>query len=199
MKRTSSSLAAITSATARSLMCGPSSSPCTPIAGTIATPASKTLRPRCGPPSPRRKSRSENNGRDSLVSAAPAFHSPITGGIERANERSYCGRPLVRRGFIILAVGAARSATSSVAEMKAHPYADILPLLEGEAFDSLVADIRANGLLEPITIHEGMILDGRNRYRACEAAGIEPQVPRIRRRRPAGVRAVPESPPQAPR
>jgi N6-adenosine-specific RNA methylase IME4/ParB-like chromosome segregation protein Spo0J len=59
--------------------------------------------------------------------------------------------------------------------MKSHPYADVLPLLEGEAFDALVADIRANGLLEPITIHEGMILDGRNRYRACEAAGIEPK------------------------
>ena len=59
--------------------------------------------------------------------------------------------------------------------MKAHPYADILPLLEGEAFDSLVADIRANGLLEPITIHEGMILDGRNRCGACKAAGVEPQ------------------------
>jgi N6-adenosine-specific RNA methylase IME4/ParB-like chromosome segregation protein Spo0J len=59
--------------------------------------------------------------------------------------------------------------------MKAHPYADILPLLEGEAFDALVADIRANGLLEPITIHEGLILDGRNRHRACEAAGIEPR------------------------
>jgi N6-adenosine-specific RNA methylase IME4/ParB-like chromosome segregation protein Spo0J len=59
--------------------------------------------------------------------------------------------------------------------MKAHPYADILPLLEGEAFDSLVADIRANGLLEPITIHQGLILDGRNRVRACEAAGIEPR------------------------
>jgi hypothetical protein len=59
--------------------------------------------------------------------------------------------------------------------MKFHPYADILPLLEGEAFDALVVDIGTNGLLEPITIHEGMILDGRNRYRACAAAGIEPQ------------------------
>src|SRR6476620_9632473 len=61
------------------------------------------------------------------------------------------------------------------AEMKAHPYADILPLLEGEAFDALVSDIRANGLMEPITIHEGLILDGRNRHRACGAAGIEPK------------------------
>ena len=60
-------------------------------------------------------------------------------------------------------------------KMKPHPFADILPVLEGEAFDSLVADIRANGLLEPIMIHEGLILDGRNRYRACEAAGIEPR------------------------
>ena len=59
--------------------------------------------------------------------------------------------------------------------MKGHPYADILPLLEGQAFDSLVADIRANGLLEPITIYEGQILGGRSRYRACEAAGIKPQ------------------------
>jgi N6-adenosine-specific RNA methylase IME4 len=59
--------------------------------------------------------------------------------------------------------------------MKFHPYADILPPLEGEAFDALVADIRANGLIEPIMIYEGMILDGRNRYRACEAAGIGPQ------------------------
>ena len=58
---------------------------------------------------------------------------------------------------------------------KAYPYSNILPLLEGAAFDLLVADIRANGLLEPITIYEGLILDGRNRYRACEAAGVEPQ------------------------
>jgi N6-adenosine-specific RNA methylase IME4/ParB-like chromosome segregation protein Spo0J len=55
-----------------------------------------------------------------------------------------------------------------------HPLADLFPLLEGEDFDGLVADIKANGLNEVITTHEGMILDGRNRYRACLAAGVEP-------------------------
>ena len=59
-------------------------------------------------------------------------------------------------------------------EIETHPYADVLPLLEGEAFDSLAADFRANGLLEPITIHEGLILDGRNRLNACKAAGVKP-------------------------
>ena len=61
------------------------------------------------------------------------------------------------------------------ASLKAHPYAEIVPPLEGEPFDELVADIRANGLLHPITIHQGMVLDGRNRLRACQAARIEPR------------------------
>jgi ParB-like chromosome segregation protein Spo0J len=56
-----------------------------------------------------------------------------------------------------------------------HPLANIFPLMQGSEFDDLVADIKTNRLNMPIVLHEGMILDGRNRYRACIAAGVEPR------------------------
>src|SRR5262249_17578101 len=55
-----------------------------------------------------------------------------------------------------------------------HPLAHIFPLVEGAEFDELVADIKVHGLHEAIVLYEDKILDGRNRYRACLAAGIDP-------------------------
>jgi N6-adenosine-specific RNA methylase IME4 len=53
-----------------------------------------------------------------------------------------------------------------------HPLANLFPLIEGQAFDDLVADIRANGLRDKVVMYEGKILDGRNRYRAAVAAEL---------------------------
>lgn len=60
-------------------------------------------------------------------------------------------------------------------ELTYHEAANLFPLLEGDEFDALVSDIKQNGLLEPICLYEGKILDGRNRYRACIELGIEPK------------------------
>lgn len=52
-----------------------------------------------------------------------------------------------------------------------HPFAEIFPLLEGADFDELVANVARGGVRERILLHDGMVLDGRNRYRAARAAG----------------------------
>lgn len=56
--------------------------------------------------------------------------------------------------------------------MRFHPFAELFPLIQGAEFDALVADIKAHGVREAIWTYHGQILDGRNRWRACEAAGI---------------------------
>jgi N6-adenosine-specific RNA methylase IME4 len=56
--------------------------------------------------------------------------------------------------------------------MNFHPLSELFPLMQGREFDELVADVKTNGLREPIWIYQGQILDGRNRWRACEQAQL---------------------------
>jgi len=55
-----------------------------------------------------------------------------------------------------------------------HPLAEIFPLIHGKEFVELKKDIQANGVHEAIVLYEGQILDGRNRFRACQETGVEP-------------------------
>ena len=57
--------------------------------------------------------------------------------------------------------------------MKAHPAADLFPMMPDAELRALADDIAENGLNQPVVLYEGQILDGRNRARACEIAGIE--------------------------
>lgn len=56
-----------------------------------------------------------------------------------------------------------------------HPLANIFPMIDGAAFDALVADIKINGLRDKVVLLDGLILDGRNRYRAGLLAEVVPK------------------------
>jgi len=58
--------------------------------------------------------------------------------------------------------------------MKAHPIANVWPMMDDDKLDDLAEDIREQGQLQPIWTFEGMILDGRNRLEACRRADIKP-------------------------
>ncbi len=64
---------------------------------------------------------------------------------------------------------------AATGELKAHPYAEQFPLMEGAEYERFKRDIERNGLIDPITVRDGLILDGRHRYRACRELGIEPR------------------------
>lgn len=56
-----------------------------------------------------------------------------------------------------------------------HPAAEIFPMMSDSELSELANDIKENGQIEPVVIYDGMVLDGRNRLRACEIAEIEPK------------------------
>jgi|WetSurMetagenome_2_1015567.scaffolds.fasta_scaffold214294_1 ParB-like chromosome segregation protein Spo0J len=59
--------------------------------------------------------------------------------------------------------------------LEGHRLANYFPAIQKEEFDLLVEDIKKNGQLNPIVLFEGKILDGKNRYRACQKLKIAPK------------------------
>jgi ParB-like nuclease domain len=59
--------------------------------------------------------------------------------------------------------------------LEPHPLAALFPELPPKELTQLARDIKERGQLEPIVLYKGLILDGRNRYRACQIAGVKPR------------------------
>jgi ParB-like chromosome segregation protein Spo0J len=60
-------------------------------------------------------------------------------------------------------------------KIQVHPLAELFPMMPPDELADLAEDIRASGLIHPIVIDgDGVLIDGRNRLRACEIAGVEP-------------------------
>ena len=60
--------------------------------------------------------------------------------------------------------------------LKRHPLSALFAQydLKGEELSNLAESIRDHGQQSPITLHDGMVLDGWNRHEACRLVGIEP-------------------------
>jgi hypothetical protein len=70
--------------------------------------------------------------------------------------------------------------------MRPHPISEVFPAMEGDEFQALVDDIEKNGVRQPLVMYQGKILDGRNRWRACEKLGIKPKTTDYRGDDPVG-------------
>ena len=47
-------------------------------------------------------------------------------------------------------------------------------MMSNEALNELANDIKEHGLRDPIVMHQGRVIDGRNRLEGCHRAGVEP-------------------------
>jgi hypothetical protein len=57
-----------------------------------------------------------------------------------------------------------------------HPVASIFPMMSDQEYEGLKKDIAENGQREPIVFWCDKLIDGRNRLKACEELGREPDV-----------------------
>ena len=64
---------------------------------------------------------------------------------------------------------------STKTEMKFHPLCTLFPLLPEDELQKLGDDIKAKGQKNDILTLNGEIVDGRNRFLACERVGVKPR------------------------
>jgi ParB-like chromosome segregation protein Spo0J len=62
-----------------------------------------------------------------------------------------------------------------MSKLEPHPFSTLFPPISEEDFGKLAVDIKLHGLRQRIVLYQGKILDGNNRYRACEFVGIKPE------------------------
>ncbi len=58
--------------------------------------------------------------------------------------------------------------------MKIHPLAALVPSMTPEEYQALKDDISKHGQRVPIIVYDGLIVDGRHRYKACMELGLLP-------------------------
>lgn len=63
--------------------------------------------------------------------------------------------------------------STSTKTLSHHPVAEIFPMMDDEQYEALKADIAEQGVQSSGLLYQGKVLDGRNRYRACQELGIE--------------------------
>lgn len=56
-----------------------------------------------------------------------------------------------------------------------HPLSAAYPDMQPDDLEALADSIAEHGLMEPIVLMDGMVLDGWHRYRACSLAQVEPR------------------------
>lgn len=59
--------------------------------------------------------------------------------------------------------------------MKVHPVAELFPMMPDAELRELAESIKREGQINPCVQHDGVLLDGRNRLRACEMTGVRPR------------------------
>jgi hypothetical protein len=65
-------------------------------------------------------------------------------------------------------------------ELKTHPVIDVFPPITDYQLESMAESIKTHGLIHPIMLSaDGETLDGRQRLKACEMAGVEPRFERL--------------------